>query len=90
MRVLDGGEAGADGEAADGGVDQEADAVAPQQEHDRRRLERLLDQRRDVAREQDGRRARGSSSVTLTARLATAAAAPASSIQTTELRRTSL
>ena len=50
VQVLDHGETGADREAADRGVDQEADAMGADQHDDHRRLQELLDQRRDVAR----------------------------------------
>ena len=47
--VLDHGEARADGEAGDGGVQFEADAVEREEQHDQGALEALLDGRRDVA-----------------------------------------
>jgi hypothetical protein len=48
--VLDQREAGADGEAEDRGVDQEADAVRAHQRHHHARLEQLLDERGQRAR----------------------------------------
>ena len=51
VEVLDEREAGADGEAEDRRVDEEADAVRADQRDDDERLQELLDDRRDVARE---------------------------------------
>ena len=51
VEVLDQRESGADGEAEDRRVDQEADAVRADQRDDDEALQELLDDRRDVARE---------------------------------------
>ena len=51
VEVLDQREAGADGEAEDRRVDEEADAMRADQRDDDQPLQQFLDDRRDVARE---------------------------------------
>ena len=50
VEVLDQRESGADGEAEDRRIDQEADAMRADQRDDDEALQQLLDDRRDVAR----------------------------------------
>ena len=71
IQVLDDCEAGADGEAADRGVDREADAMGANQYDDDRRFHELLDHRSHVAREGRERRLAAARSATaLSSRLA--------------------
>ena len=54
IQVLDDREARADREAADRGVDREADAMRANQHDNHRRFQKLLDDRSDIARERHG------------------------------------